>query len=128
MRYLVLPALAMAGVAVATEPGGKRSAFTKTEMDAETTPCDGNVPVFNPEGCPEKPITVDECEQTITQVRNANGQASLRPDGARPEDAEMIAGVDHRIDGCSVMVMHDDTSDLRPVPEADDRAQLIPVG
>ena len=128
MRYLVLPALALAGVAIAAEPGEERAASSETEMAAEATPCDGSVPVFNPEGCPEKPIDIDECEQTITQVRDANGQPSLRREGAAPDDAEMIAAVDHRIDGCSVMVMHNDTSDVRPVPEPDDRVELIPAG
>ena len=128
MRYLVLPALALAGVAIAAEPDEERAASGETEMAAEATPCDGSLPVLNPEGCPEEPITVDDCEQTITQARNANGQPSLRREGAAPEDAEMIAAVDHRIDGCSVMVMHNDTSDVRPVPEPDDRVELIPAG
>ena len=128
MRYFVLPALALAGVAIAAEPDSERAASGETQSAAEATPCDGSVPVFNPEGCPEKPIDVDECEQTITQVREANGQPSLRREGAAPEDAEMIAAVDHQIDGCSVMVMHNDTSDVRPVPEADDRVELIPAG
>ena len=128
MRYFALPALALAGVAIAAEPGEDRAASGDTERAAEATPCDGSVPVFNPEGCPEKPIKVDHCEQTITQVRNANGQSSLRREGAAPDDADMIAAVDHRIDGCSVMVMHNDTSDVRPVPEPDDRVELIPAG
>ena len=128
MRYLSLPALALAGVAIAAGPHEEHAASGETERPAESTPCDGSVSVFNPEGCPEKPITVDECEQTITQVRGANGQPALRREGAVPEDAEMIAAVDHRIDGCSVMVMHNDTLDVRPVPEPDDRVELIPAG
>ena len=128
MRYLVLPALALAGVAIAAEPDEERAVSGETELATEATPCDGSVPVFNPEGCPEKPIDIDECKQTITQVREANSQPSLRREGAAPEDAEMIAAVDNRIDGCSVMVMHDDTSDVRPVPEPDDRVELIPAG
>ena len=128
MRYLVLPALALAGVAIASEPDEMPTPAGEPEMAAETTPCDGSVPVFNPEGCPEEPITVDDCEQTITQVRDANGQPSLQREGAAPEDAEMIAAVDHQIDGCSVMVMHNDTSDVRPVPEPEDRVELIPAG
>ena len=128
MRFFVLPALALAGVAIAAEPDSERAASDETQSAAEATPCDGSVPVFNPEGCPEKPIDMDECEQTITQVRETNGQPSLRREGAAPEDAEMIAAVDHRIDGCSVMVMHNDTSDVRPVPEPDDRVELIPAG
>ena len=128
MRFLVLPALALAGVAIAAEPDEERAESSKIEMAAEAAPCDGSVPVFNPEGCTEKPIDVAECEQTITQVREANGQPSLRREGAAPEDAEMIAAVDHRIEGCSVMVMHNDTSDVRPVPEPDDRVELIPAG
>ncbi len=128
MRYLVLPALALTGVAIAAEPDEDRAESGEIEMVAEATPCDDSVSVFNPEGCPEKPIDIDECEQTITQVRDANGQPSLRREGAAPEDAEMIAAVDQQIDGCSVMVMHNDTSDVRPVPEPEDRAELVPAG
>ena len=128
MRYFVLPALALAGVAIAAEPDEERAESGEIEIAAEATPCDGSVPVFNPEGCPENPIAVAECEQTITQVREANGQPSLRREGAAPEDAELIAAVDHRIEGCSVIVMQNDTSDVRPMPEPDDRVELIPAG
>jgi hypothetical protein len=34
-----------------------------------------------------------------------------------PDRPLLIAAVDHRIDGCSVMVMRDDTSDVRTLPE-----------
>lgn len=52
------------------------------------------------------------CRDTIHQVREARGLPREAP-AAPPQ---LIAAVDHRIDGCSVMVMYGNTSDVRPVP------------
>lgn len=54
------------------------------------------------------------CRDTIHQVREARGLPRL--EDAPP--AQMIAAVDHRINGCSVLVMHGNTSDVRPLPTA----------
>lgn len=127
MRYMVISAVALAGMAVAAEPADPAASATQ-EPPAEARPCDGSVPVFNPEGCPQKPIDVDECEQAIEQVRDANGQPSLRRENADDaQEAELVAAVDHRIDGCSVLVMHNDTADVRPLPEPGERAEMIPA-
>ena len=70
----------------------------------------------------------EECRDRIEQVREENGQPALRRETADPERPLLIAAVDHRIDGCSVMVMRHDTSDVRPVPEAPDGpVQMIPA-
>jgi hypothetical protein len=37
----------------------------------------------------------------------------------------MIAAVDHRINGCAVMVMYGNTSDVRPLPAPRDGAPLL---
>jgi hypothetical protein len=55
------------------------------------------------------------CRDTVQQVRRELGQPVLERD-ASPRDPLLIAAVDKRIGGCSVLVMRDDTSDIRPLP------------
>jgi hypothetical protein len=55
------------------------------------------------------------CRDRIQQVRSERGLPTLDRD-ASPEEPLLIAAVDKRIGGCSVMVMRDDTSDIRPLP------------
>src|SRR5688500_3074570 len=55
------------------------------------------------------------CRDRIHQVRRELGKPALDRD-ASPQEPLFIAAVDKRIGGCSVMVMRNDTSDLRPLP------------
>ena len=58
------------------------------------------------------------CRDKIQQVRAERGLPWVdRGTAVDPDQPLLIATVDHRIDGCSVMVMRDDTSDVRPLPE-----------
>lgn len=78
---------------------------------------------------PDRGLTTPEwqavCRDTIHQVRDARGLPRLE-DAPPPQ---LIAAVDHRIGGCSVMVMHGNTSDIRPLPTApgEPRLQRIPA-
>ena len=67
------------------------------------------------------------CRDRIHQVREANGQPDLRREAAKPGEPLLIAAVDQRIGGCSVMVMRNDTADVRPLPAPDGQAGLIPA-
>ncbi len=55
------------------------------------------------------------CRDRIHEVRRELGKPALERDAA-PADPLLIAAVDKRIDGCSVLVMRNDTSDIRPLP------------
>ena len=69
------------------------------------------------------------CRDRVHQVREERGLPRLLRDTATPDEPLLIAAVDHRIDGCSVMVMYGNTSDVRPVPTMPDgppRLQRIP--
>ena len=71
------------------------------------------------------------CRDTIHEVREARGLPRLDRDAVAPEPPQLVAAVDQRIDGCSVMVMYNNTSDVRPLPEMPDgppRLQRIPGG
>lgn len=56
------------------------------------------------------------CRDRIEQVRAERGLPKLDRDTATGDEALLIAAVDHRIGGCSVMVMRGDTTDVRPLP------------
>ncbi len=76
----------------------------------------------------EQAMFSETCRDTIRHVREENGQPALRKETADPGQPLLTAAVDHRIDGCSVMVMRTDTSDVRPIPEAPEGpAKLIPA-
>ena len=67
------------------------------------------------------------CRDTIQQVRAERGLPWVdRGTAPEPDEPLLIATVDHRIDGCSVMVMRNDTSDVRPLPEAG-KHRLMPA-
>ncbi len=57
------------------------------------------------------------CRDRIHKVRQERGLPQLQRDTATSDEALLIAAVDHRIGGCSVMVMRGDTADVRPLPE-----------
>jgi len=65
------------------------------------------------------------CRDRIQEVRRELGQPPLERTVA-PADPLFIAAVDKRIGGCSVMVMRNDTTDLRPLPEPGEH-RLMPA-
>jgi hypothetical protein len=68
------------------------------------------------------------CQDRIRTVREERGLPTLDRRTASPDQPYLIAAVDHRIEGCSVMVMRHDTSDVRPLPANPERAAaLIPA-
>ena len=83
---------------------------------------------------PDAPLTLPEgrvpCRDTIHAVREQRGLPELRRETASADEPLLIAAVDHRIAGCSVMVMRNNTSDVRPlpaVPPGPPRVQRIPA-
>lgn len=71
------------------------------------------------------------CRDTIHEVREERGLPELEDKTANADEPLFIAAVDKRIDGCSMLVMRNDTSDVRPLPalpEGPPRVQRIPGG
>jgi hypothetical protein len=64
------------------------------------------------------------CRDRVQEVRRELGKPALDR-GASPQEPLLIAAVDKRIGGCSVLVMRNDTSDIRPLPEAGEH-RLMP--
>jgi len=65
------------------------------------------------------------CRDRIQEVRRELGRPALQRD-ASPQDPLLIAAVDKRVGGCSVLVMRNDTSDIRPLPEPGEH-RLMPA-
>ncbi|MBD59415.1 MAG: hypothetical protein CL808_04760 [Citromicrobium sp.] len=59
----------------------------------------------------------ESCTDVVEHAREANGQPPLdERDGEAPEPM-MYKAVDRDVGGCDVLVMADDTDDIRPVPQ-----------
>ena len=56
------------------------------------------------------------CRDRIHVVRAERGLPALEREAASADEPLLIAAVDRRIDECSVMVMLQDTNDIRPLP------------
>lgn len=76
-------------------------------------------PVIGAEG--SSPV----CRDRIQEVRRDLGKPPLDPDASQ-QDPLFIAAVDKRIGGCSVLVMRNDTNDMRPLPEPQEH-RLMPA-
>ncbi|QZD92793.1 hypothetical protein K3162_01730 [Qipengyuania xiapuensis] len=69
----------------------------------------------------------ENCRDRIREVREETGQPELEDDTGEPEEPMVIAAVDHRIDGCSVLVMRGNTDDVRPLPKPAGEPKLVPA-
>ncbi len=67
------------------------------------------------------------CRDRIHMVRQERGLPTLQRDTVSPDRPLLIAAVDRRIDGCSVLVMRNDLGDVRPIPAPEGTARLRPI-
>jgi len=97
---IVLPLLAFAAPAMAlaadAPPPGALAHPTMRELQAPPEPAN--------------------CRDRIHAVRDERGLPRLERDTASPEEPLFIAAVEKRINGCSVLVMRENLSDVRPLP------------
>lgn len=73
----------------------------------------------------EDPIERARCEEQIRKARSDAGQPEIEREPADPEKPLMLAAVHQTIEDCPVLVMKQDTSDIRPVPERRERSLAI---
>ena len=66
----------------------------------------------------EEPAARQRCRDRIEQARASAGKPSLERETADPEKPLLMYAVDHRVDGCGVLVPVSDPSDLRSPPPA----------
>ena len=67
------------------------------------------------------------CADRVREARASAGLPAMDRRTASPERPELIYAVDHRRDGCGVLVMHGNSEDIRPVPEAGNEGGIIPA-
>jgi hypothetical protein len=104
------------------------SMSASAEAPAPTNRLTPPPPVLRDRGEMTDPSATQVCRDRIVAAREAHGLPRLSRDTAKPGEPLFIAAVDKRIDGCSVMVMRNNLSDIRPLPEFSDApAQLIPL-
>ncbi len=113
-------ALVAAGPAVAIEHEG---AFAPNIADTGT-------PIQQvqrlDESLHDAPQLRSNCRDQIVAVREERGLPRLHPeDTPSPDNPYFIKAVDHRIDGCNVMVMADGSGDVLPLPEFAEDAPLV---
>lgn len=68
-----------------------------------------------------------KCADIIREAREDAGLPQMERRAAAAEIAEMIWAVDHRRDGCGVLVMRGQPQDIRPVPQPTEDTGLMPV-
>lgn len=66
------------------------------------------------------------CRDRIEQARAEAGKPKLEREPAKPDEPLLIYAVDHRVDGCGVLVPVADPSDIRQSPEPGP-PELIPA-
>jgi hypothetical protein len=114
MRLLLLPLCAAAAVAA---PAVERDAMLRGYSD----------PAQRWTGI-EQAVAEKDCADRIEQIRDTTGQPKLDRAPVSADKPLLIAAVDKRIDGCSVLLMKNDVNDIRPVPAtADGAAVLLPA-
>ena len=112
MRRVVLPIIALF---IATGADVPQTVEVRPAPDA--APLMG--PVLGAQG------STSVCRDRNLYVRREVGKPALERD-ATVQDPLFIAAVDKRIGGCSVLVMRNDTSDFRPLPEPGEH-RLMPA-
>ncbi|MBX7457325.1 hypothetical protein K3152_03615 [Qipengyuania sp. 1NDH17] len=108
MKKFVVPALALGATAAMAQQAKKSPAPIDPQVELQTP----------------RDAAPENCDDRITQVRAANGHPKLDRGTSSEEDAKFIAAVDLRIGDCSVMVMREDTSDIRPLPKRSDEIRI----
>lgn len=128
MRMILsLSALILSVGASATPPSLAPALDTarasKTDSPSRLTPDVFRTPPAN------KEQEAANCRDRIVTAREDLGLPKLPEDSEKPGDPLLIAAVARSIDGCQVLVMRNNTSDIRPLPQFEDRpGKMIPLG
>ncbi|NTZ43230.1 hypothetical protein G7A66_09025 [Altererythrobacter sp. SALINAS58] len=126
MRFaLIIPCMLVASLAAAKGAG---SANAPEWIAGYPMPPTSSPAADHPSGTSVAPETeANACRDRIHNVRQERGLRRLEREDGAPK-SYLIKAVDQRIDGCSVMVMHHDMNDVRPLPDVQSLpVRLIPI-
>jgi hypothetical protein len=120
---LALSALVLGVGATAAPPALDATPALKTPAPSLTSRSVFKVP-------PEKKDQAQaNCRGKVVSARAERGLPKLPDDDAKAGDPLFIAAVDKTIDGCEVLVMREDLSDIRPLPPFQEgTGKMIPLG
>lgn len=111
MRFaLTLIALAASSMALAADPPPHSGAAPVVNLPAYHEPA-------RPWDDVEDAARRQTCLDRIEQVRAADGRPRRDRRPATESEAQLHYAVDHKVDGCNVLVPVADPGDLKPVPE-----------
>ena len=101
------------------------TAMAITATAAAADPGDASAP--DAVQCADR-ISLVRAERGLPPLAERNDAASgmlfdRRP--AKPEEGLLFSAVDHRLDGCGVLVMHNNPRDIRPVPQPQARGTMF---
>jgi hypothetical protein len=118
MRFAIpLACLLLATGAAADTPRPSTRAFER--MPLAEVPSQGAAPrTVVPDMALPGPPGPQDCRDRIHTVREERGLPAVERETADPEEPLLIKALDKRVDGCSVMVMHHNTNDIRQLPQA----------
>lgn len=121
MRTIVL-AIASMALTGATEPEAIATDATSFDNPAFAAPPRPwtSVPELDPD-------TSRLCADVIREARDNAGLPQLDRRTASPENPELVWAVDHRRDGCGVLVMRGNPDDIRPVPKPSENVTIMPA-
>ncbi|NTZ42113.1 hypothetical protein G7A66_03185 [Altererythrobacter sp. SALINAS58] len=123
MRFaLIIPCFLIASLAAAERPSSANIASGRIADDRMFSRKD-LTPVASPDPSIADEMETNDCRGQIHTIRQERELHSLEGESDAKEPYA-IKAIDQRIDGCSVMVMHHDINDVRPLPDV----QANPVG
>jgi hypothetical protein len=124
---LSLSALVLSVGASAAPP--QLAAIVDSSLALKTEPPSGASPrVFNTAPAQQDRAGVN-CRGRIETARAERGLPKLQSDDAKAGEPLFIAAVDRLLDGCEVLVLRNDLSDIRPLPEFETGpGKLTPLG
>lgn len=128
MHVILIPLLAASTIAAADVGHGALadSAAPQSEASTEFVPPEVDLSPAARMVLGLETKAAPDCGDTVTQAREDAGKpALLERERASPDKPHMIYAVDKRLDGCAVMVMKADPTDMRPLPKAAEGPLLV---
>lgn len=68
-----------------------------------------------------------ECKDRIQAARDEAGLPTIKKETADPDKPILVWAVDHRREGCGVLVTMGDPKDIRPIPKAPETVEIMPA-
>jgi hypothetical protein len=128
VHFILIPLLAASTIAAADVGHGGQAdpAAPQSEASTEFVPPEVDLSPAERVVLGLETKAAPDCGDTVTQAREHDGKPPLlEREPASPDKPHLIYAVDKRLDGCAVMVMKGDLTDMRPIPKAAEGPLLV---